>query len=179
MREALARRDVTLVFAAPSLAARQSARTTLFSTEQRELQLSHQLAALLGLLPDAATALSRDVILPPFDADEIRAALPDLPRRRPDLLALRLGYAARDESLRQAVLAQFPDLVLGASATSDSSKVVNFGPEGMIGLPVFDRNQSGIAVARATREQLRREYLARLDATAGEVGCSPPSRCRC
>jgi outer membrane protein TolC len=172
MQQALARRDVTLVLAAPSLAARQAARTTLYSAEQRELQLTHQLAALLGLQPDAAIALSLRISLPPFDADRIRAALPGLPRRRPDLLALRLGYAQQDETLRQAILAQFPDLVLGASATSDSSKVVNFGPEATIGVPVFDRNQGNVAIARATREQLRREYLARLDATSGEVGAA-------
>ncbi|MBL7598963.1 TolC family protein, partial [Escherichia coli] len=43
-------------------------------------------------------------------------------------------------------------------------------PNAQIGLPVFDRNQGNIAIARATRAQLNREYAARLAAVTGEVG---------
>lgn len=60
--------------------------------------------------------------------------------RRPDLLALRFGYAAQDEGLRAAILSQFPDLILGATGSSDSSKVINIGPNAQVGLPLFDRN---------------------------------------
>ncbi|WP_204320379.1 hypothetical protein, partial [Proteus vulgaris] len=62
------------------------------------------------------------------------------------------------------------DLVLGASVSSDNAKVINGGPNAQIGLPVFDRNQGNIAIARATRAQLNREYAARLAAVTGEVG---------
>jgi outer membrane protein TolC len=167
--QALARGDTTLIVIAPTRSAMQAARTALQSVEQRELQLHHQLCALLGLSADAPLELAGEAALPPFDPVAIRAGLQGLPQRRPDLLALRLGYAAQDEALRQAILAQFPDLVLGGSATSDSSKVVNLGPEASIGLPVFDRNQGNIAIARATRAQLQAEYAARLATTTGEV----------
>jgi outer membrane protein TolC len=72
--------------------------------------------------------------------------------------------------VHQAILAQFPDLVLGPSASSDNSKVINAGPNATLGLPVFDRNQGALAIARATRAQLHAEYAARLAATTGEVG---------
>jgi outer membrane protein TolC len=169
---ALAQGNTTLVIAAPTRAALQVARTTLQGIDQRELQLHHQLCALLGLAPDAPIVLTSDAVLPPFDPATIRASLPTLPDRRPDLLALRLGYAEQDEALRQAILSQFPDLVLGVSGTSDSSKVINLGPEATIGVPVFDHNQGNIAIARATREQLRAEYAARLATTIGEVGAA-------
>ncbi|USI72528.1 TolC family protein [Sphingomonas morindae] len=169
---ALATGDTTLIVAAPTRAAMQSARTNLQTIDQRELQLHHQLCALLGLAPDAPITLVREASLPPFDPAAVRAGLSTLPQRRPDLLALRLGYAAQEEAVRQAILAQFPDLVLGLSRTSDSSKVVNVGPEATIGLPLFDRNQGNIAITRATRAQLRSEYAARLATTAGEVGAA-------
>ncbi len=172
MQKALAAGDATLVTASPIISAFQTARGALDTIEQRRLQLGHQLDALLGFAPDVDLPLVSAVELPPFDPAAIRASLDTLPQRRPDLLALRLGYAAQEEAVRQAILAQFPDLVLGGSATSDSSKVVNLGPEATVGLPIFDRGRGAIATARATRAQLQAEYAARLATASGEVGAA-------
>ncbi|WP_347400360.1 TolC family protein [Sphingomonas paeninsulae] len=90
--------------------------------------------------------------------------------RRPDLVALRLGYDAQDANVRVAILSQFPDLILGATASSDNSSVINGGPQATIGLPIFDRNQGNVAIANATRAQLHGDYSARLAAAAGQVG---------
>lgn len=169
---ALARGDATLITAAPTLAALQSARAARDALDQRSLQLRHQLNALLGLEPDAPLPLAPIPDPPAFDPAEVRAALATLPARRPDLLALRLGYAAQEEAVRVAVLSQFPDLVLGPQASSDSSRVINVGPQIQLGLPVFDRAQGAIAIQRATREQLHAEYAARLATAAGEVGAA-------
>ncbi|PTT42477.1 transporter, partial [Stenotrophomonas sp. HMWF022] len=38
------------------------------------------------------------------------------------------------------------------------------------GLPIFDRNQGNVAIARATRAQLQADYSARLAAATGTVG---------
>ena len=169
---ALAASNSTLVIAAPSRLAFQTARTTLNGIDQRILTLRHQLNARLGLAPDAPLALVPMVALPPLDIAAARASLATLPDRRPDLLALRLGYAAQEETVRQAILSQFPDLILGGAASSDNSRVINAGPNVTVGLPIFDRNQGNIAIARATREQLRADYAARLAGTAGEVGAA-------
>ncbi|UAK25923.1 TolC family protein [Sphingomonas nostoxanthinifaciens] len=169
-QKALASGDLTLVTAAPTVAALQAARTNRDAVDQRLLDLQHRLDALLGLSPDIVLDLVPQPVLPLFDPATIQAGLATLPSRRPDLLALRLGYAAQEEAMRQAILSQFPDLILGGSTTSDSSRVVNVGPEGSIGLPIFDRGQGTIAIARATREQLAAEYAARLATAAGEVG---------
>jgi len=170
LQKALAARNVTLVTAAPTLVALQAARTSLDTLDQRELHLRHQLNALLGLVPEATVPLTSTIELPPFDPAAVRAALASLPDRRPDLLALRLGYASQDETVRQAILSQFPDLILGAGASSDNSSVINGGPQATVGVPIFDRNQGNIAIARATRTQLNAEYAARLAAVTGEVG---------
>jgi len=170
LQRALAAGNVTLVTAAPTLVALQTARTSLDVLDQRQLHSRHQLNALLGLVPSAVLPLAGSVGLPTFDPDAIRAELASLPNRRPDLLALRLGYAAQDEAVREQIVAQFPDLVLGASANSDNASVINGGPQATIGLPIFDRNQGNIAIARATRAQLNAAYSARLAAVTGEVG---------
>ncbi|WP_037534680.1 TolC family protein [Sphingomonas sp. RIT328] len=170
LERALAARTVTLVTVAPDRVALQAARTSLNTLDQTLLSQRHQLNALLGLTPDAVVPLATAPDLPPFDPAAIRAGLATLPDRRPDLLALRLGYAAADEQLRVAILSQFPDLILGDSASSDSSKVINGGPNVQVGLPIFDRNQGNVAVARATRAQLQADYAARLAAATGTVG---------
>lgn len=170
MQRALARQDVTIVTAAPSAAAVQAARASLQAAEAHELELHHKLATLLALAPDAQLPLADTVALPRFDPESARAAIADLPRRRPDLLALRCGYAASDETLRMQILAQFPDLILGGTGQSDSSQVINAGPTATVGLPLFDRNQGNVAAARATRAQLHAEYTARLATATGEVG---------
>ena len=169
-KKALDAGNATLAMLAPSAAALQGARAALLQQDQAQLANRHKLNALLGIAPDVVIPLADRLDLPPFDPRAVRASVATLPQRRPDLLALRAGYAVQDEQLRVAILSQFPDLVLGASTASDNSKVINGGPGAQIGLPIFDRNQGNVAVARATREQLNREYAARLAAVTGEVG---------
>lgn len=172
LQQALAAGNATLVTAAPTLVALQASRSNLQSLEQRLLSLRHQLNALLGLVPDAVLPLAPTIDLPPFDTAAIRATLPTLPDRRPDLLALRLGYNAQDANVRVAILSQFPDLMLGATASSDNSRVINGGPQATIGLPIFDRNQGNVSIANATRAQLHADYSARLAAAIGQVGAT-------
>jgi outer membrane protein TolC len=169
-QQALAAGNATLVTTAPSALGFQAARTNLQALNQAQLEARHQLNALLGLAPDVVVPLAGTVDLPPLDPATIRASLSTLPSRRPDLLALRFGYAVQDQTLRAAILAQFPDFILGGQVASDNSKVINGGPTVSIGLPIFDRNQGNIAIARTTRTQLQAEYAARLAATSGEVG---------
>ena len=170
LEKSLAARTVTLLTVAPDRAALQAARTALNTLDQTQLALMHQLDALLGLAPDVVVPLAAQPGLPPFDPATIRGQIATLPDRRPDLIALQLGYRAADEQVRQAIVSQFPDLILGGSVASDSSKVINGGPDAQIGLPIFDRNQGNIAVARATRAQLQADYAARLAAATGSVG---------
>lgn len=167
---ALAARNVTLVTVGPDRVALQAARTALNTLDQRQAALMHQLDALLGLAPDVMVPLAATIDLPLFDPGAIRARLATLPDRRPDLIALQLGYAAANEQLRQAILSQFPDLILGGSVNSDNSRVINTGPNASLGLPIFDRNQGNVAITQATRAQLHAEYTARLDAVIGSVG---------
>jgi outer membrane protein TolC len=151
------------------IAARESVRANLVGLEQARLESRDRLLALLGRPePDEIS------IEPP--AESSPGALPSadelLPRclgRRLDLEALRRGYAAQDARVRQAVIEQFPDVTIGLAHQRDESQLKFFGGFVTVGVPIFDRNQAGVALAEATRERLRLEYEARATEVRGAV----------
>jgi outer membrane protein TolC len=168
---AMGRGDETLPNVVSDLAALNGVETQLHDLEQQALRNRMDLNALLGLTPSATVALAPltagDLPLPP--ADRIRADLPQLAGRRPDLLALKAGYQAQEEAVWQAVLGQFPGLSIGSNRARDTSNVKTQSLALSINLPLFDGNQGAIATQRATREQLRQAYQARLDAAVAGV----------
>lgn len=168
-RQALAQGDNTLSALVPELSAAADVRKQLDDLERLQETRRRDLDAFLGLAPQVQLPLDEDLSLPPVDADAVAQALPSLPDRRPDLVALQLGYAAQEEKVRAAILAQFPMLSLGVTGGHDNSDVRTLGPQITIDLPLFDRNQGNIAVERATRQQLHDEFGARLAAARSEV----------
>lgn len=168
-RQALAAGNATLSSVAPDRVAQQTAQTQVNDLERLQLSRRHQLSALLDLAPDTALPLTSKLDLPPFDPDTVERALPTLAERRPDLIALQLGYQAQDAKLRAAILAQFPNLNFGIAGGSDNSNVRNIGPQIGLELPIFDRNQDNVAIEQATRQQLHDEYAARLASADGQV----------
>lgn len=138
--------------------------------ERLQLSRRHQLNALLGLAPDAPLPLAGASEIPHIDAQRVRRDLANLADRRPDLIALQYGYRSEDAKLRQAILSQFPNLVIGLVGGRDSSSIYSFGPQASFELPVFNRNEGAIALEQATREALNREFNARLTAATGEIG---------
>ncbi|HEX7327503.1 MAG TPA: TolC family protein [Casimicrobiaceae bacterium] len=122
-----------------------------------------QLAALLNIKPSVKLDLVGPTQLPPLDDAKVRAILPDLPARRPDLLALKAGYESQDETYRAAILQQFPDITIGLNRQRDTSRVYSTGTLVSFSIPMFDRNRGNIAVAVATRQKLYDDYESRLD----------------
>jgi outer membrane protein TolC len=169
--EQVAQNNLDRLSTTSDLAATADARAALDDLQQRHLDHQQQLAALLGLKPDVAIPLAppAQAQLAQLDAPAIRSEAATISRRRPDLVALQLGYQAQDAALRAAVLAQFPALSIGYAAAQDNSRVKSGGPAVSLALPVFDRNQGNIAIAQATRAQLQHEYAARLAAAHDEV----------
>ncbi|HEY6452529.1 MAG TPA: TolC family protein [Steroidobacteraceae bacterium] len=168
-RAALERGDTTLTALVPELSAAADARKQLDDLERQQDTRRRELNGLLGLRAEAPLRLAERVALPPLEDDAVAAGLPDLPRRRPDLLALQLGYEAQEERVRAAILAQFPLFSLGLAGERDNTDIRSVGPQITLDLPVFDRNQGNIAVERATRAQLHAEFTARLLAARGEA----------
>ena len=166
---ALQNRDVTLQTNAADLAAKLDARTQLTTAEHDAAKARGDLNALLGLRAEVVLPL---VAAPPsagYDAAAVAQALASLPDRRPDLLALKVGYGAQDASLRKAILAQFPLNNLAAAYARDPAGTTTKGLALTLALPIFNGGRGEARVQLATREQLRAEYLARLDQTDAEV----------
>jgi outer membrane protein TolC len=168
-RQALQQGDATLATLAPDIAAGSDAQKTLDDFERAQQTRRRDLNLLLGLDPAVKLALADAATVPEIDVAAVRAQLPDIANRRPDLIALQLGYRAQEQKVWGAVLAQFPLFSIGPSYGRDSSNVRTFGPQLTMDLPVFDRNQGNVAQERATREQLHAEFEARLVAAKSEV----------
>jgi outer membrane protein TolC len=91
---ALDRGLFTLDAVTPHLTALQDVSRQLNDLERLVSQNRHDLNALLGLAPDVLVPLVGPAELPELDEAGIEKLLPDLTRRRPDLIALQRGYAA-------------------------------------------------------------------------------------
>jgi outer membrane protein TolC len=168
-QRAVAAGNETLTGSAPDLAALQTITTQINDLQRQQLARRHQLNALLGLAPDVVVPLGDKPDVGAWDPDAVAQALPTLAERRPDLVALQLGYRSQNAKLRTAILSRFPNLVFGVTGGSDNSNVRNVGPQITMELPIFNRNQGNIAIETATRQQLHDEYAARLTAAAGQV----------
>jgi outer membrane protein TolC len=173
---ALKRGDVTSAVAGADLAAKLDADAALASARHDAAKARGELNALLGLEPAAQLDLvAGDPVVDPGPA-ALDAAVADLPRRRPDLLALKAGYAAQDANLRKAVIARFPILNLGFNHASDTSAVITNGVAATLVIPIFNGGRGEIAVQSATREQLRAEYQARLDQSVADAAAARRER---
>jgi cobalt-zinc-cadmium efflux system outer membrane protein len=166
-RAAAATGSLDLTALAPILAAQAAANRTFASLTLAQLRAWQALDAMLGLEPTVRFPIAAPVLPPP--PSSLTSLLAHLPERRPDLVALRLGYRSADENVRTAIIDQFPAFVLGGQWDQDNTNVRNGGPTATFDLPIFDRNQGQIAAARATRQVLHAQYQARLDTAVGTV----------
>ncbi len=164
---ALAQGNATLQAVAPFVAELTALQTERDAATLAQDQRWQELDALLGLQPSVRPLLSAEIRIPAVTADEAVLLLATLPQRRPDLVALQLGYQSEEANLRAAVLGQFPALTLGPNYGNDTSRVQSLGSAASIALPLFNRNRGQVAIQRATREQLRAEYAARLATAEG------------
>ncbi len=94
--------------------------------------------------------------LPPLDSLKEK-----LVAHHAELARLRAGYAASEQALRLEIAKQYPDLGIGLSGRGEvgDRKTVLGLPLG-IELPLFDRNERGIAQAEGHREEFRARYVA-------------------
>ena len=165
----LAQGNATLQVVAPFVAELTVLQTEHYAATLAQEQRWQELDALLGLQPSVRPLLSANLRIPAIKAGEAMRLLATLPQRRPDLIALQLGYSSQESNLRAAVLGQFPAITLGPNYGNDTARVQTLGPSVSVALPLFNRNRGQVAIQRATREQLREEYAARLATAEGGV----------
>lgn len=165
VQQATAAGNLDLTAEAPLLAELAGAQRDLAALQLQEIKDWQELDSMLGLQPNVRFAIAAPE--PARLPDTIEPLIASLPQRRPDLVALKLGYDAAEADVRAAIWGQFPAFSLGAAGGSDTSEVVSVGPQITFDLPIFDRNQAKIASTRATRLQLHAEYQSRLDDAVG------------
>ena len=122
----------------------------------------------LGLPPSERVPIALDKISaePGLDAQ----ALFDIAQNeRLDLIALRAGYQAQEYQLQRDLLARFPQINLGLHRARDTGNITTLGFSAGITLPIFNGGRGIVAISRATREQLRAEYVARLHQTRSDI----------
>lgn len=150
-------RRQTLVDAQSKLRQTQSSLVTARTDLNKELGLPPEVT--LSLAPPSPSPS------PPPAEVLVRQAI----NRRLDLQALRAGYQSAEADLHKAVLEQFPNLSLALAGASDTANNKTIGPVVSFTLPLWNRNRGNIAIANATREQLRAEYEARIFQTRAEI----------
>jgi outer membrane protein TolC len=166
---ALDRGLLTLTMVTPHLVALQDVDRQIHDLERLASITRHDLNFLLGIAPEVAVPLVGGAALPVLDEVAIESLLPDLPRRRPDLIALQAGYAAEDERYRVAIMTQFPVLTFGFERSRDATNVRQGGLNVSLNVPLFNRNRGMIAIERATREQLHVDYQQRLNTASSGI----------
>jgi outer membrane protein TolC len=170
VRQATAAHEQTEVELASAETASQDAHEITLGLEKDLADQRLAMKKAIGLLPDATVRLRDSISLPSHVATPSYAELTNnLEERRLDLLALKKGYESQEAKVRAAVLAQFPKINIGFNRLSDTSNVHTLGPALTIDLPIFDRAQGTIAVERATRQQLRGEYVNRIFEARSDV----------
>jgi outer membrane protein TolC len=123
----------------------------------------------LDISPGVAIALADLGEPPELPGATVEAALGNVAKARPDLLALQAGYHAQEENVRTAILQQFPTFTLGGNRASDATNVKTVGVSATITLPIFGNVQANIKTQKATRAQLKAEYQLRLDQTEADA----------
>ena len=152
-----------------------AAEDALQTARAGQLDLEHELAGERG-------ELNATIGLPPGTELKIAMARPEFPRvgktaaqlfqsleNRLDLLALKMGYESSEAGLRAEIRRQFPKIGIGIHRANDTANIRTTGFGVTLDLPVFDRNQGQIALAKAERQQLYDDYIARVAEARADI----------
>ena len=168
-KKGLAEGNVTLDVNGIDLTAVLDSLSQTSQLEQKHNTTRYQLNLLLGLQSDAVIPLAKIETNVPLNRNLIKSQLQKLADIRPDLLALKAGYQSQEANVRAAIMAQFPSFSIGINQARDTGGLHTRGYTIGLNLPLFDGNRGVIAIERATREKLSREYQARLSQTKSDI----------
>ena len=167
--DALTSGNITLDVNGTDLTAVIDTLSKINELERTHNQTRHDLNLLLGLNPGVRIDLAPLPPEIPIAAEELQTKLTDIAQRRPDLLALKAGYKSQEARVRAAILSQFPSLGIELNRARDTGDVYTTGLGVTLSLPLLSGNRGNIAIERATRAQLQKEYQARLAHTTVDV----------
>ena len=128
----------------------------LIATTSRVKELELHLRAMLGFAPETSLTLVPTVtfVARTTRMDELRRLLGS---SNPELIAVRAAYEVSEQSLRTEVRKQYPDLTIGPGyGTDQGDSRVLLGLS--LPIPLWNRNQQGVAQASAQREVARGRF---------------------
>lgn len=120
------------------------------------------LAGRMGIAPGGVTPPTRSTLPPlPPAAPEVRTLVEGTIKGHPRLCVLRAAFLVAEKELRLEVARARPDLSMGLGFEVESENYLSL-PLG-IELPIFDRNQVGLARAKAVRDEARMKFRAEME----------------
>jgi outer membrane protein TolC len=136
--------------------------TEVVAAERETVEVEGELSRLLGVhfeyfreLPERALPVLPGTV-PPYEQMREQLVL-----HHTELARLRAQYEASERALRLEISKQFPDLQIGPGWENEvGERKTVIGLTLGIELPLFDRNQQGIAEAKKKREEIRAKYEA-------------------
>lgn len=142
-------------------------------THLREIENAQSdLKMLLGLPPKTSLILTTPLAYRPYDPD-LAALRLHVGDRRPDVKATRLLRAKREREMKLATALAYPDITVGAGVMLQGPQGPDNQQQWMVGLgvplPLFNRNQGGIAQASIGVEAGEAEYRRVLNQALNEV----------
>ncbi len=153
----------TVVELAAAESASKQMEITISGIAQEREQERLLLNQTLGLPPEAIIPIEQAPLLDKWPIlHGKKDFISGIPKRRPDLLALNMGYESQEARLRAAVLSQFPKIGINLNQASDTGDVHTTGLGVNVEFPFFDRAQGAIAIETATRKKLYDEYMSRI-----------------
>ncbi|MBL9147074.1 MAG: TolC family protein [Phycisphaerae bacterium] len=133
-------------------------------TESRTAQLA--LRTLLGLPPSAAVTFTPSLEAPIEPA--LAAASARRVRDNPEIAVAQAAYEVAEKSLALEVRRQYPDVTIGPGGGDDQGD-----PNVLLGvslpIPLWNRNQRGVAEATARREVAQRDVESAIQTAIGEL----------
>ncbi len=108
--------------------ASRMAHATVLDLRKKIAEQRLKLNTALGVPVDANVTLESDLAMPgQMEAPGLDQLVDGLQERRLDLVALRRGYDSQQETLRAAILNQFPRINIGGNQARDTGDVVTTG----------------------------------------------------
>jgi cobalt-zinc-cadmium efflux system outer membrane protein len=145
----------------------QSARRAERMRAETESQTARRaLRALLGLPPTAPVTFKPSLEAPVEFA--LASAREARVRENPEIAVAQAAYEIAEKDLALEVRRQYPDLTIGPGGGDDQGD-----PNVLLGvslpIPLWNRNQRGVAEATARREVARRDVEAAVETAIGEL----------
>ncbi|MHC4974488.1 MAG: TolC family protein [Planctomycetota bacterium] len=145
------------------------AQADVLEAEEWVAESRSRLAMRTGVPADVFRATKLPLL--PADVPALEQVHDLMIRDNPELARLRAEYAVAEKELRLEVSKQYPDLDIRGffgREEGDNTYGIGFGIE----IPLFDRNQPGIAAAHARRDQVRTRFGSQVTRGLAGIGAA-------